>query len=169
MNNDDYYPCCFVDPGYTCSPEMVVCSELGVRPIRSDFRRFGYSCHTASYRKVAMKSSAIVGLAFVALLAACNNPAQQQSVVSQVGAVTATGTPGVLSAGDIGQLVNLCGLVQPLARDAANSSSTAIKMIGQFGTAYCDQLLAGSVPATTDANTANWLLGLLGSLRKMVG
>lgn len=34
---------------------------------------------------------------------------------------------------------------------------------------YCDPLLAGSLPATTDGNTASWLAENLAGLRAVLG
>lgn len=72
--------------------------------------------------------------------------------------VAASLTPAVLSPGQLAQVQTLCQAAQPALNIAASPSMPAqLKETAVYPQAYCSQLLAGTVPPTTDANTPSWL------------
>lgn len=84
--------------------------------------------------------------------------------------LAATGTRAALSAETVATLTGICRQGQPLLPIAAHPAMPeSVRDIGQFVGAYCGALLAGSVPPTTDGNTANWLAQNLATLRALLG
>ena len=98
----------------------------------------------------------VVGICF--LLGACSLP--------QIAAKVST---AALSPATMQTIANVCRQGEPFVQIAAVASSISIKEIASFITAYCEPLLAGSVPATTDSNTVSWLQKNLNSLRALLG
>ena len=70
--------------------------------------------------------------------------------------VAATATKARLSSDQLVTLQRTCAAVRP-AVDAAIAGPEKVSSIAEYAKAYCDQLLAGAVPPTTDANTPRWL------------
>jgi hypothetical protein len=94
-------------------------------------------------------------LALPLALAACGIPQ-----------LAAIGTHAALSPATVATLTTICRHGEPLVVAAANPAMPGqVQDIGSFVAAYCSQLLAGQVPATTDGNTASWLEQNLGALR----
>lgn len=54
-----------------------------------------------------------------------------------------------------------------LAAGAASTNPTATS-IASYGNAFCGPVLAGSMPATTNSNSASWVLGLISQLAPLV-
>lgn len=101
----------------------------------------------------------LAAISLCALVAACST-AQ----------LAATGTRAALSPETVATLAGICRQGQPLLPLAAHPAMPeSIRDIGQFVGAYCGALLAGTVPPTTDGNTANWLAHNLATLRALLG
>lgn len=64
---------------------------------------------------------------------------------------------------------DLCRQGQPILDLAALSGVPAVVGINIFVAAFCKPLLAGTVPATLDANSASWLTDNLAELRRLLG
>lgn len=70
----------------------------------------------------------------------------------------ATVTPAALPPAQLAKVQQTCQVAQPMLVVAADPSLPAnVAQTAAYGAAYCQQLLAGTVPATTDANTPAWL------------
>lgn len=92
-------------------------------------------------------------------LAACSMPQ-----------LAATATNAALSADTVARLASVCRGGQTIVAIAAGPAMPAsVKEIATFVGAYCGQLTAGTVPATTDANTVSWLQQNIAALRALVG
>lgn len=107
----------------------------------------------------------IIAVGMIAALTACS-PAQ----------IAATGSRAVLSPETTARITGLCRQGEPLVRLAASMPLAsavpgvgAAKEIAEFVAGYCDALLVGAPPATTDGNTANWLEQNLAGLRGILG
>ena len=67
-------------------------------------------------------------------------------------------TPVALSPAQIAKVQQTCQVAGPMLAVAADPSMPAtVAQTATYGDAYCRQLLAGSVPSTTDSNTPSWL------------
>jgi len=98
----------------------------------------------------------IIAAAALALLAGCSMLPQ-----IAVGVTRAALPPEALAA-----ITETCRRTEPLIRLAgALPLPAAGKEIAAFVAGYCDPMLAGSVPPTTDGNTGNWLAQNLTGLR----
>lgn len=76
--------------------------------------------------------------------------------------IAASFTPAVLSADQITKLQQTCQVAAPLLNVAASPTMPAnVAETAVYPKAYCDQLLAGSIPPTTDRNTPTWLPGVI--------
>jgi hypothetical protein len=83
--------------------------------------------------------------------------------------MAAVGTRAALSPETVSTLNSICRHGEQLIAIAASPAMPAqVKEIGAFVGSYCSQLLAGSVPPTTDGNTAGWLAQNLGALRGLL-
>lgn len=107
----------------------------------------------------------ILAAASMLALTACS-PAQ----------LAATGSRAVLSPETTARITGLCRQGEPLVRFAASMPLAsavpgvgAAKEIAEFVAGYCDALLVGAPPATTDGNTENWLAQNLVGLRGILG
>lgn len=79
-------------------------------------------------------------------------------------AVVATET--VLPAADVQKLQQTCVAAQPLlAAATAPTAPASVSGIATYGAAYCQQLTAGAVPATTTPTTPSWLSGVLNAVQ----
>lgn len=82
-------------------------------------------------------------------------------------------TKAVLPAEQLAKVQRACQLVGPALDVAAAANMPAqVRETAVYPKAYCDQLLAGMVPATTDANTPAWLdrtITILGIAAKAAG
>lgn len=84
--------------------------------------------------------------------------------------LAATGSRAVLSPETTARITGLCRQGEPLVRLAAAAPIPAEgKEIAAFVSSYCDALLVGAPPATTDANTESWLAQNLAGLRGILG
>ena len=85
------------------------------------------------------------------VLASCSN-------LAPVAPVAASLTPVVLTPEQIATMQTMCQAAKPALDIAALPSMPAqVKETAVFPQAYCGQLLAGAVPATTDGHTTEWL------------
>jgi hypothetical protein len=84
--------------------------------------------------------------------------------------LAATVTRASVSAETVATLQSYCQRGAPLISIARgqNLSAKASEIAGAVG-GYCDALGAGQVPATTDANTTNWLPTNLAGLAQALG
>ena len=87
--------------------------------------------------------------------------------------IAATATKAKLSPANIAYMQQTCAAVEP-AVTAAVAPSMPAKVSGTaiFIEAYCSQLIAGTVPSTTDTNTPTWLrntISILGYAAKAAG
>ncbi|MGD9613863.1 MAG: hypothetical protein AB7H90_01550 [Alphaproteobacteria bacterium] len=72
----------------------------------------------------------------------------------------------VLSSDQMARIERLCRSAAPgLVAAASDHMPASVREIAAYPVAYCDELLNGRVPATTDANTAAWLDRALRLLR----
>lgn len=72
--------------------------------------------------------------------------------------VAATVTPVILPPAQMATVQQTCQIAGPLLNVAADPSLPAkVSETATFGATYCNQLNAGTVPPTTDANTPSWL------------
>lgn len=105
-----------------------------------------------------MKRFALL-FAFALFLSACS-PSQ----------IAATATRAALPAETVAAITRLCGHAEPFVRLAgAMPIPAAGKEIAAHLGAYCDRMLAGTVPETTDGNTLAWLGDNLAGLRAALG
>lgn len=100
----------------------------------------------------------ILAAALCASLAACS-----------MADLAATGTRAALSAETVSTITGICRQAQPFVGLARLASSTTVKEDAGFLDAYCGQMLAGTIPLTTDGNTVNWLQTNLAGLRARLG
>lgn len=95
-------------------------------------------------------SSVALCAAFAAILAGCNG--------GNLAPVAASLTPAVLPPDQLAVVQQMCQAAQPmLAVASAPNIPAEVHDTAIYGAAYCGQLLAGTVPPTTDANTPSWL------------
>lgn len=67
-------------------------------------------------------------------------------------------TSAVLPADQLATVERVCQAAQPMLNAASDQSLPAqVWQTAVYGSAYCNQLLGGTVPPTTDANTPSWL------------
>lgn len=79
--------------------------------------------------------------------------------------IAATATP-LVAPQYLANIQAACAKGMPVADLVFNRAMPkGVLEVGTFVRAYCGQLLAGSVPATTDGNTLNWLNENLAALR----
>ena len=89
----------------------------------------------------------ILALALPLALVACSAP-QMAAMV----------TPAVLSSGQVTTLRQTCQIAGPALAVAAQPTMPAqVSETALPAAAYCQQLNAGILPATTDSNTPTWL------------
>lgn len=106
-----------------------------------------------------LKTTHALAAVAVLAIAACSVPQ-----------MAAVGTRAALSDETLSMLSSICQRGDPLLAIAANPAMPPqAREIGVFVRAYCGQLLAGSVPTTTDAGTANWLTANLAGLSQALG
>ena len=104
------------------------------------------------------RHAAAIACALSLTVAACTMPQ-----------LAALGTRAALSPETVARLTSICRQGDMLIAISTSPVMPAqVKEIGAFVGAYCGQLLAGSVPPTTDANTANWLEQNFGALRGLL-
>lgn len=82
-------------------------------------------------------------------------------------------TKAVLPAEQLAKFQRTCQLVGPALEIAVAANMPAeVRETAVYPKGYCDQLLAGMVPATTDANTPAWFdktITILGIAAKAAG
>lgn len=87
--------------------------------------------------------------------------------------IAASLTPAVLPAEQLAKIQRACQLAGSALDVAAAANMPAqVRETAVYPKAYCDQLLAGMVPATTDANTPAWFdktITILGIAAKAAG
>ena len=72
--------------------------------------------------------------------------------------VAAGVTGAVLPADQLATVERLCQAAQPMLNAASDQGlPPQVWQTAVYGSAYCNQLLGGTVPPTTDANTPSWL------------
>lgn len=102
----------------------------------------------------------LAAAALCAILAACSP-----------GQIAATATSALLLPEVKSRITGLCRQGEPLVRLAAAlplggiPAAGAAKEVAAFVAGYCDQMLAGAVPPTTDGNTESWLAQNIAGLR----
>jgi hypothetical protein len=75
-------------------------------------------------------------------------------------------TPAALSADQFAKVQRGCQLAAPALEVAVTPGlPEKVRETAIYPKAYCDQLLAGTVPATTDANTPAWFDKTLAALK----
>src|SRR5688500_7737794 len=98
----------------------------------------------------------LAAISLCALVAACST-AQ----------LAATGTRAALSPETVAKITGLCRFAEPLVPLAA--ALPRAQDIATFVGAYCGQMLAGTIPSTTDQNTPSWLQTNVATLRALLG
>jgi hypothetical protein len=99
-----------------------------------------------------MKKILALGLGLVLMISSVG--CTQQSLLTSV-AVSAT--KNQLSPATVATLTSICRSGSPFIEYVATLPYDNAKIIASYLGSYCSQLLAGSVPATTDLNTVSWL------------
>lgn len=61
-----------------------------------------------------------------------------------------------------------CVAAQPSLTAGAKVNNPTANTIASYGNAFCGPVLAGTMPATTDSNSTNWVLGLITQLAPLV-
>jgi hypothetical protein len=79
--------------------------------------------------------------------------------------VLASCTLADVPASTVAQAQQACVTVQPILNAASAVADPRVQSIVGYGNAVCGPLAVGSVPATVDANTPQWLGSLAGMLK----
>jgi hypothetical protein len=104
---------------------------------------------TTSRRGCRKMANRILAIALVLSVGACGG---------NLAPVAATLTPAVLTPAQLVKVQQTCQVASPMLAVAAQPGMPAtVSDTAVYGKAYCDQLLAGTVPPATDANTPSWL------------
>jgi hypothetical protein len=80
------------------------------------------------------------------------------------GAAAGAGT----AAGGNATVQQACVAAQPVLTAGAMSTNSTATNIASYGNAFCGPVLAGTMPATTDSNSASWVLGLVQTLSPLL-
>lgn len=112
-----------------------------------------------------------IAAASLLALAACTGGAQNTGI--KIAGLGAGAASVLLSAEDIATMKGVCQTASGALDIAASPGMPAqVKGTAVYPKAFCDQLLAGTVPATADASSPQWLnttLAVLSGAARVAG